>query len=200
MKYLFKIQKEFIKYASEWKDWSYYNQQNYLHEHPKSRRKLTNSFLSTKEDYLNNLSNEIEDSRKKNSPNTKTLILVNNFLHKYLPEKFRRTIYDEDTGDIPDYDKIVKEYNLKELIKEQVGNDIENIITVLDEKQEKFVKGFKGSDFFKIKIATGIYNNKRMMVLNYESAGQAPVYEQNSNKITHHQPYFSHTVEVIVGK
>ena len=41
MKYLVKIQSEFLRYAADWDELSYELQKSYLQRHPKSKRKLT---------------------------------------------------------------------------------------------------------------------------------------------------------------
>jgi ABC-type branched-subunit amino acid transport system ATPase component len=120
-------------------------------------------------------------------------------MHKYLPENFRTTTFDEDSGNVPDYDTIVNKYGLTKYLDEKSGDDIEQSTTVIDEKTETAVQRLSGGEFLRLKVAMGFYENKRVIVINSERYGFAPVTNQDNVEIRK-MPYSSHSVQVLVSK
>lgn len=200
MKHIAKIQIEFVKFLKhiasvKWNELTWEQQIKYLKLHPKSKKQP--DFFNrkeTKEHYLSRLTSWIDNEKY----HKKLAIISSNFMHKYLPEKFNVKMFDEDTGNIPNFDDLVKKFGLKIYIDEQSGNDIENVTTVIDEKSEIAIKGFRGGEFLKIRIANGIYEGKRIIVKEHERYGLAPVL-QNGKEIRK-QPYGSYGIEIIEGK
>lgn len=198
MKHLATIQSEFLKRIAsvKWEDLTYKQQKQYLYDHPKSKKELDYfNRKDTKEHYLESLKRWVDHEKEHKN----LAVITANFMHKYLPENFRVRLFDEDTGNIPNFDKLVKDLGLKIYIEEQSGGEPKEVNTIVDEKSETMAKGISGEGgFLKIRIATGIHEGKRVILKEHERYGLAPVYQ--NGKVISHRPYASYGVESIVGK
>jgi hypothetical protein len=197
MKHLAKIQSEFLRHIAtvKWSDLTWDQQIKYLREHPKSKKEPNYSNRKdTKEHYLHGMHNWVQHEQH----HKKLAVTISNFMHKYLPEKFNVKVFDEDTGNVPNFDELVKKFGLKIYLDEQSGDDIEESTAVVDEKSETTAKRFSGGEYLATKIATGIYEGKRMIINEHERYGLAPV--MKDGKEIRKQPYGSYGIEIITGK
>lgn len=205
MKHLATIQTEFSKLAFSkqaisWDDFSRKQQMKYLQQHPKSKRRLTADFVDswqdTKESYLKGLSSWA--AHEKHHP--KLAMTVKNFMSKYLPEKFDRKIFTDDLEVLPDdlYERLIKKYDMKEYLDEESGGQPESSLAIIDEKSETPVKRITGGEYLRSRLATGLFNGKRMIISASERTGLAPVY--SGDVIIRKMPYSGGSVEIILGR
>jgi len=201
MKHTAQINVEFLKLSTEWKDFSRQRQLEYLKRHPKSRRKYTADFVDpkkeTKQKYMEGLKSWV-----KHEPHHKKLAVIeHNFMTQYLPEKFYSSLYDEDLmGPLPEdlYDRLVKKYELKEYLDEESGGAPEKDLAVIDEQSETTTERISGGEYLRIRIATGLYNGKRMIITSSERTGLADVKDKDGN-VVRKMPYAGEAVQLILG-
>jgi len=206
MKHLACIQTQFAKIALDWDKWKAKQQRQYLSQHPLSRRHVTGKGQyapfdsveeSTKEKYLSQMDSWVKHEDK----HKKLAITMKNFMHQYLPDKFYRRVYDGDFSPVPEnlFEDLRKKYgNIPVYLEQQSGDEVEDKSMIVDEKSEKVVPVRAGGEYFSYKIATGLVKNRRVIIVQSERAGLAPVTDKDG-KEKHKVPYDSCHVDVIVG-
>jgi len=201
MKHLARIQTDFLKQAAGWEDFSRQRQLEYLGQHPKSKRHITadlvNASKDTKDSYLSGMNSWVQNE-KHHKP---LAIVLKNFMHKYLPERFYKKLYDEDLhGDLPPdlFERLANKYDLPIYLDETSGKLPESALALINEKTETVSPGQASGEYLRIKVATGVVNGKRMIISGSERTGLADIKDKEGKVIGHH-PYKSHAVELILG-